>query len=432
MQTSISRFAGYVLAAFTFATITGTTTSLNRHLHQRQHRRLESRDLSFASRTSDIIGGIVYIGVEDDLSSLTLLDSECPGNDSPRGGYIEIPRIWTTDLGAFGIDDVNEGDFERTFKVVENHTVLENGVTFNVETVPAALPSDLAKPRLSEEEIMDEITREAYEFYGTASASASASASIARSQNSVRSTNNSVIEASSLLSSENSGGTVFASGQGFLAACMMAFAHHLPLALTPDDLWIVIANGFARHVQENAEALRSNFVDHQGQREIRVREDRMVKGKSTPEQWEEWIFPQFSERIGNVTINKDAYQTIAVDTFSTSTIASQAASEIILMSTMKSYFHFHMDTMCGIPNVRLEGTRDDWEALRERTESLADWMLQGDTHGDLWINDIVLPILDEFLNSFDGDVNYCFWQNMVKFRTTGDGSGSYDFLVRTE
>lgn len=198
--------------------------------------------------------------------------------------------------------------------------------------------------------------------------------------------------------------------------------------MTPDDLWIVISNGFARHVDFYAEELRSNFVAHEGQKEIRIREDTMKKGASPPEQWEDLIFPKFSQGIAECVNNSDVYETMAVQNFTTSTTASQAASEVILMSTMKNYFKFRMDTMCGIPNVRLEGTRDDWELLRHRTKNLALWMMQNNTHGDLWIYDIVLPIIDEFLKSYDGEPNYCFWQNMVKFRTTGSGSGSFDFL----
>eukprot|EP00797_Seminavis_robusta_P000313 Sro101_g051640.2 (184) ;mRNA; f:63006-63557 len=87
-----------------------------------------------------------------------------------------------------------------------------------------------------------------------------------------------------------------------------------------------------------------------------------------------------------------------------------------------------MVTACGIPQVRLEGTRDDWVALRENAAKLAKWMMPNHPQGELWINDIVLPILDELVKSYDGNVNYCFWQTMVKFRTTGVGSGTYEFL----
>src|SRR5690349_14786617 len=39
-----------------------------------------------------------------------------------------------------------------------------------------------------------------------------------------------------------------------------AFALHYPLVLSPDDVWLCLAQGFARHVNENAEKLRERFV----------------------------------------------------------------------------------------------------------------------------------------------------------------------------
>jgi len=85
-----------------------------------------------------------------------------------------------------------------------------------------------------------------------------------------------------------------------------------------------------------------------------------------------------------------------------------------------------METMCGIPRVRLEGNLQDWLDLRTRTQQLAEWMLP--EHAEGWINAVVVPILDEFVKSYQGNVDHCFWQNMVKFRETGGGSGDSSFL----
>lgn len=57
---------------------------------------------------------------------------------------------------------------------------------------------------------------------------------------------------------------VYSGGSGFFVAALMAFAQHLPLQLSPDHIWSLIMYAFAKHVDTNAEALRSNFVAHQG------------------------------------------------------------------------------------------------------------------------------------------------------------------------
>ncbi|MEM1030549.1 MAG: DUF4419 domain-containing protein [Myxococcota bacterium] len=43
-------------------------------------------------------------------------------------------------------------------------------------------------------------------------------------------------------------------------AVHLAFSQHRPLRLSPDAIWLTISQGFARHIEENAEALRPAFV----------------------------------------------------------------------------------------------------------------------------------------------------------------------------
>jgi len=49
-------------------------------------------------------------------------------------------------------------------------------------------------------------------------------------------------------------------------AVHVAFSGHRPLTLSPDSIWLVIAQGFGHHVAENAEVLRHRLVSHQGRR----------------------------------------------------------------------------------------------------------------------------------------------------------------------
>jgi hypothetical protein len=47
-----------------------------------------------------------------------------------------------------------------------------------------------------------------------------------------------------------------------------AFSQHRPLVLSPDAIWLVIAQGFGHHITANAEVLRSRLVRHQGKQEL--------------------------------------------------------------------------------------------------------------------------------------------------------------------
>mmetsp|Transcript_18420 Transcript_18420/g.53105 ORF Transcript_18420/g.53105 Transcript_18420/m.53105 type:complete len:196 (-) Transcript_18420:348-935(-) len=84
-----------------------------------------------------------------------------------------------------------------------------------------------------------------------------------------------------------------------------------------------------------------------------------------------------------------------------------------------------MRTLCGIPSVTLLGTEEDWAGLRTKAEALSNLMTPA--FSTKWMA-CLLPILDEFVSSYKGEVNHGFWQSMVKLRHTGGGSGSYNFI----
>ena len=54
----------------------------------------------------------------------------------------------------------------------------------------------------------------------------------------------------------------------FVESILLAYVHHLPLILAPDDVWTVIMQGFGLHMEKNAEELRSKFVDFEGKKDL--------------------------------------------------------------------------------------------------------------------------------------------------------------------
>jgi len=299
---------------------------------------------------------------------------------------------------------------KNTFTVKEMHETLPNksGVRFNVETVPAALEEDLNKVKLGKADVLSRIKMDASSFYGD---------SVCKSKD---------IRLEAVADVPDT--IAFSGGSGFLAACLTAFAQHLPLELSPDHVWAVLSYAFAKHVDTHAEELRKNFVQHEGKKRLLVEVDDFVMcggdlDKGTPAaEWESRVFPDFSRQIKE-HIGEKAHATIASD-FTTTTKTARAAHEITLMSAMKNFFSYGMSTRCGIPRITLLGSEADWAALRSRAESLGNLMTQGIRNA--WMP-YLLPVLDEFVQSYKGNVNHGFWQSMVKLRGTS-GSGAYDFI----
>jgi hypothetical protein len=178
-----------------------------------------------------------------------------------------------------------------------------------------------------------------------------------------------------------------------------AFSQHRPLALSPDSIWLVIAQGFGHHVAENAETLRGRLVRHQGRRQLTT--DCRNLDLAAFEQ----SIAGFSSQIREAT-DPVLHETLVCD-FSTTTPAVRTASEVALMDTFSSYFTYVMYCVCGIPKITIEGTPDDWRRIRARVEVLATYDLE-------WWVSRLRPILDEFVLAAEGRPNTEFWQAIYK------------------
>lgn len=192
-----------------------------------------------------------------------------------------------------------------------------------------------------------------------------------------------------------------------LTSLCYSFYDHVPLRLTPDALWITLARGFALHVNENAEKLRHKFVGHSGKEKLTVTRMDFSPGKENP--WPE-VFGAFAEQIDEHTGGLG--KIVRVD-FSTSGPTEIAASSLMAMDTFKSYFEYELFGGCGIPQITLTGTEQDWDELRRRAQQFAEYGLE------YWVNALD-PILEQFCNAKRGGVDDDFWKSMFRYNS---GSG---------
>ncbi|MGC4047083.1 MAG: DUF4419 domain-containing protein [Armatimonas sp.] len=198
----------------------------------------------------------------------------------------------------------------------------------------------------------------------------------------------------------------------FITAANAAYDGHYPLVISPDMIWLLIAQGFAIHVRENAEVLRGNLVAHEGKAKLEIRRDEFLRGFAGND-WES-VFSEFSEQIKS-HIGQETHDTIA-PTFSTTGIVEKAAFEITLMDAMQEYFDYGLLTACGIPYYYIEGTPEDWKLLREKARNLDQFQL------DWWLT-FLNPILDEFVAASEGNPNTIFWRDFYKIQ--GQSGGPY-------
>lgn len=148
---------------------------------------------------------------------------------------------------------------------------------------------------------------------------------------------------------------VFTKQNLFAKAVHSAFYDHLPLTLSPDMIWLTIAQGLANHVDQNAEELRNKFVSFEGKKDIVVTRENFVKG-SPDNDWE-GVLPEFAEQIAANT-KKGVAQLVECD-FSTTTVVEKTVSYVTLMDAVQHYFTYRMVCGCGFPEITLTVRRID-------------------------------------------------------------------------
>lgn len=191
-----------------------------------------------------------------------------------------------------------------------------------------------------------------------------------------------------------------ASFHPLIEAVHRAFSDHRPLVLSPDAIWLTIQQGFAHHVNENAEALRHKFVAHKGKRELAV----VVDSFPTDETWPDAI-ALWSASVREY-IDPELHAAL-VCSFSTTTPTIRTASEVALLDAFQRYFDYVLYGVCGIPMLTLQGTADDWRKIRQRIELLEPYDL------DWWVPRL-RPILDELVKTAEGNPDQAFWQAIYK------------------
>ena len=186
--------------------------------------------------------------------------------------------------------------------------------------------------------------------------------------------------------------------EGFLTA----FDKHYSLVLSPDMIMLLISQGIATHINENAELLRDRLVDFEGQKVLKIEMNGDLLEQE--EAWD-WIIPAFSDSIDKNM--KAGLSDLMVCSFTTTGLVERISSQITMMESVKKFFKYVIvGSGCGIPDITLLGTPDDWKNIRSRLSRLDDLELG-------WWREELEPVLDEFVNASEGNINRKFWLDMV-------------------
>jgi hypothetical protein len=203
----------------------------------------------------------------------------------------------------------------------------------------------------------------------------------------------------------------------FVATVFKAYSKHYPLELSVEDIWVAIAQGIGIHLNENAEKYRQLMVSHEDKKTLTVAVDHFLLPDSVRPKYGDKSIPAvnwtaFVRQMGEL-IKKDMktdLATLLTTPFSNTTIIEQAVFDCTLMDTVKSYYNYRASILCGIPQVTLRGSPEDFQQVIDRVNDLK--AIFTDFHW--WLNTL-LPHLQHLKATAEGNPDIYWWQKICDY-----------------
>lgn len=220
----------------------------------------------------------------------------------------------------------------------------------------------------------------------------------------------------------------------FLATVILAYSKHLDLHVSPDDFLIAVDAIVTKYVNENAEKLRTLFVDHEGKKSLIIEADdepaRFLLNDLTPN-WtnciEEWC------EMMQDSIKDNTFMSAELADFSTSSVLDHRITQSFVMDTVQNYFKYIVRTRCGIPKVIMHGSENDWMRLREKILTLSKFFNDFEPNNNLssYLSTTILDNVDSLITTFKEATNpsedtVSFWCRIFsKEENYGSGAKYY-------
>ena len=209
--------------------------------------------------------------------------------------------------------------------------------------------------------------------------------------------------------------------KSLIAGLAIAYGNHFPINVSPDMIWLLILQGYARFMDKYSELVRQKYVNFKGKKTLYINK-LATMNTATEKDWNDIIdecVEQISEHVGEETISN------LQSDFSTTNDVTLLASQASIMSAMKNYFVYKgIMGVCGISYITLEGTLEDWEKIKTKLIYLSKFALN-------WWTKHLIPIIDNIIKTkkyYEKNKNInCelidFWKNMIKIK---DKNGEYE------
>lgn len=191
------------------------------------------------------------------------------------------------------------------------------------------------------------------------------------------------------------------SGNGLINTINLCYGQHRPLVLSPDIIWMTIAQGVSTHINKNFVNLERNLFKRNKPKILKVRNDSLEYGEK---HWRDLI-TALADSTKKYT--QDDMFSFMVPRFSTTSSEIHIAYQANVLYTYKKAFTYVGEGGCGIPYITVTGTKDDWITIKKSLPKLNELGLS------YWSEELHL-IIDKFISLYDNEIDVYFWKNIYK------------------
>ncbi|CAF3043734.1 unnamed protein product [Rotaria sp. Silwood2] len=203
----------------------------------------------------------------------------------------------------------------------------------------------------------------------------------------------------------------------------LLYSNHYPLELSVEDIWVAIAQGVSIHLNENAEKYRQLFVSHEGKKTLQLNVDKLRISNTDRASGENLSIPAIdwpaAVRLMGDLIKEDMkadLSTVITQPFSQTTAVQQTVFDACLMDTVKKYYDYEFVLLCGIPQITLLGSPEDFQSVLNRLNQLKIFF--PDLH---WWLDPLLSHVEKFKESAQGNPDIAWWRKICHRNFEGSG-----------
>lgn len=200
----------------------------------------------------------------------------------------------------------------------------------------------------------------------------------------------------------------------FFQTVHSAFENHYPFAIKPETLMYLIVHEIAITINKHPQHYRDLFSTSTERQTIKIRHDDLILGNPNSP-WNDTL-----ESL-NQLLSQKVPSSIAdhlLVNFSTSTPETKAASIVAFMDTASPFYDYRVMTMCGLPEIRLLGTPDDYHKLLVAATNLAKYF---EKHLNLYFKHL-LPVLETLEKQAKGEpLDEEFWKSTYKYASQSGG-----------